>query len=489
MKRINWLHALILPLATALLGALWIAPLMLWLVRSTGTDVIVVPPVLLIAMLILIGSYQARFALKIDRTRRQHTIILVGGGLIALIASLALTYLDRFPVGFFKGLLDWRESVSPEAIVLVGLALTWWRGVMAGRVDVLSDESFERTFYRGVAALAGLALLNMATHFVSANDLLLSVLAFIMIAVIGLALINIERARLRQSAFGLTWRKVYRQWATTIVSVVAVILLLGLGVTALFSPETIGRLWESLRPLVEAVSSFIVGIVTVIYTVAAFLATPILPILQWIARLVMDALMAGLTLLHNFGVVIDDQKIKQNADNFLNSPTFISLSRGAAIGLVLLAIAITAIWWLYRSRKRAAKPTDEIRDSIASRELLWAQLKQLLARLRSRQGSALPPLYLSLNGTPDDPRVIIRRAYRSMLDWARAHGYSRFPYQTPSLYAIALSEKFPFAKEPIDSLTRSYLLARYSIDPLSPEESRRAQDAIDQLHSAKIDPQ
>ncbi len=482
MKRINWIQTIILPLATAIIVAAWAGPLIRWLVRSTGLDAsIVTPSSQAIVVIILISIYVTRFALRNDRPKRQRNLIVIGSGLIAVVSVLALTYGDRFPLGYVRGLVDWRDSISPEAILLVALDLVWWRGVSAGRRDALNDESFEGAFYRGIAALAVLTLLNTGTHFVPPDELLTSVLMFFTVATAVLALINIERTRQRQKDYSAPWRRIYRQWLATIISVVAFILLGGLGVTSLVAPETVSRFFAIIQPLLDTLGSFITAILTLLYTVAAWLLTPILPILQWIAQLIFNILMAGLTLLNKLGLTIDRLKATNDFNDFLNSPTFVTISRSAVLIAILFVIALVAIWGLRRSGLLGKKQADEIRESIASRQLLWSQLKNLLARLWSRSSSAIQSLYLTLDGSPDDPRLIIRRAYQSMLEWARLDGRARFPYQTPLMYADALGADLPHVKEAIASLTHAYVLARYSIDPLPPDEARRAQAALDQM--------
>jgi uncharacterized protein DUF4129 len=481
IKRISWIPTIILPVATAIIIAAWLGPFIQWFVRSTGAaESIVTPSSLAMTAMILASIYVTRFALNRDRSKKQRGQIVVGSGLFAIVLVLALTYGAQFPLGFMQGLLNWRDSISPEAFLLIILAVAWGLGVSVGRRDVLNDESFERWFYRGIAALAILALLNTSTHFVKSDDLLVSVLTFFSTAIATLALINIERTRRQQKDYSSPWRRIYRQWLTTIISAVALILFGGLVLTGLVSPETVNRFIVVIQPLIDALASFVTAILTFLYTVAAWLLTPILPILQWIAQLIFSVIMAGLTFLHNLGLFVDRVKIDKDFQNFLNSPTFVSISRGAMLIIILFVIALVAIWGLRRSGLLAKKQADEIRDSIASRQLLWKQIKDLLSRLRSRT-STLPPFYLTLDGSQDDPRILIRRTYRSMLDWARGYGYPRFPFQTPSIYADALSRKLPHVKEPIDALTRSYLLARYSIDPLPPDEATRAQAAFDQM--------
>jgi Domain of unknown function (DUF4129) len=488
LRRVNWIQSIILPLATSIIVAAWAGPLIHWLVRSTGIDAsIVTPSSQAIVAMILASIYVTRFALRDDRPKRQRNLIVIGGGLIGVVIVLAMTYRDRFPLGYIRGLVDWRDSISPEAILLVALALIWWRGISAGHRDALTDESFEGAFYRGIAALAVLTLLNTSTHFVAPDDLLISVLTFFSVATAVLALINIERTRRRQKDHSAPWRRIYRQWLATIVSVVVFILLGGLGVTSIVAPETVGRFFAIIQPLLDALSSFITAILTVLFTVAAWLATPLLPILQWIAQLIFKVLMAGLTLLNNLGLVIDRLKATNDFNDFLNSPTFVTVSRSVVLIAILIVIALVAIWGLRRSGLLGKKQADEIRESIASRQLLWAQLKNLLARLWSRSSSVVQSMYLTLDGSSDDPRLIIRRAYQSMLEWARLNGRARFPYQTPLMYADALGADLPHINEAIASLTHAYVLARYSIDPLPPDEARRAQAALEQLQEPALD--
>ncbi len=482
LRRVNWIQSIILPVATGIIIAAWVGPFIRWVVRSTGAaDSISTPSSLAIVVMILASSYLTRFALRGDRPKRQRNLIVIGSGFIGVVIVLALTYRDRFPLGYVQGLVDWRDSISPEAILLVALALVWWRGVSAGRRDVLNDESFERSFYRGIAALAILALFNTSTHFVKSGDLLISVLTFFSTAIAVLALINIERSRLRQKDNSTQWGRIYRQWLATIIGVVAVILLAGLSVTAIVSPQVLSQLLDSVRPLFESISSLFAAFITALFTVLAWLAQPLFPILQAIAKFIIDAYMRILSLLHDLGAQVNDFGLRSNTDSFLNSPLAVAILNGLAILLVLFAVAMIIVWLLFRYRSRVGRLDYEVRESIASRELLWSQLKNLLARLWSRSSLAVQSMYLTLDGSSDDPRLIIRRAYQSMLDWARLNGRARFPYQTPLMYADALGADLPHIKEAIASLTHAYVLARYSIDPLTPDEARRAQAALDQM--------
>lgn len=110
-----------------------------------------------------------------------------------------------------------------------------------------------------------------------------------------------------------------------------------------------------------------------------------------------------------------------------------------------------------------------------------SQLKRLLSRLRPRRAPPPPPRYLTLTGPPDDPRLIVRRAYQALLEWAASLGLSRAPRQTPSAYADVLTRAAPDLREPIAIVTGAYVQARYAAAGPSLEAARRAEAAMAQL--------
>lgn len=154
--------------------------------------------------------------------------------------------------------------------------------------------------------------------------------------------------------------------------------------------------------------------------------------------------------------------------------------------MILLILLIVALpFWIAVRRFRllaAQGEADETRESIISRELILSQLKGLFSRRRPPP-VVTPPPYLILSGPADDPRLIIRRAYQTMLDWAQARSLSRAPTQTPALYAEALNAAVPQAGEAVTILTDAYVRARYDVEPIPPGDARRAQMAAEQLQA------
>jgi hypothetical protein len=94
---------------------------------------------------------------------------------------------------------------------------------------------------------------------------------------------------------------------------------------------------------------------------------------------------------------------------------------------------------------------------------------------------APPSVYLALSGGPDDARLIIRRAYQAMLEWARSLRLPRAAGQTPRAYAQMLAGAVPAGHEAIVVLTQAYVLARYAAESPSLEQARSAQGAMARL--------
>jgi hypothetical protein len=149
----------------------------------------------------------------------------------------------------------------------------------------------------------------------------------------------------------------------------------------------------------------------------------------------------------------------------------------------LIAVFIAIVWALYRSGLLSRRNFEETRDSIASRELLIDQLKQLLNRLR-RKREADRGLYLPLSG--DDPRRAVRQAYQEFLEWARVRIRPRAPYQTPTMYAQKIGSLSEAQQEPVGRLTALYLRARYAADPLTSDEAQAAQSALVRLQELPV---
>jgi hypothetical protein len=480
MKNIDWLQLIILPVAIAIMVVAWLEPWAQWFVLSTGVDRAgLVPPPALMLMVILASTYTTRYALH--RARYQRRLIVLGGLLATVIVSW-LTYHPLTPLSFLRNMVDWQNSIAPEVVVVVATAALWWRGVLVGRSRALIDENLERTFFNGVLALALLLFLNHFTRHVSVADVLAAVLIFFATALSALTVINIERTRLQQPDGG-SWLKRQRHWFATIFGVVGAILLTGVVIAGIFSPDTLRQFLSSIGPGLSAVGNVVLGLLRPIFTFLAWLISPLIPILQFILRGVMEGILTFLRVLHEIGVQINTLRAQQAIQTFLDSPEFATFSRGTTVVLILLLFAVLAIWALRRSGLLSRRNPDETRESVATRDLLLQQLKNFLARWRGRSAVPTPP-YLTLSG--DDPRTTVRLTYQSFLEWARVTVGARTPHQTPAKYADSLVTHLPSQRVAITTLTETYVRARYAVEEPSAADVRAAQESLASLQTISV---
>ncbi len=480
MKHSDWLQLIILPVAIAIMVVAWLEPWAQWFVLSTGLNRVgFVPPPWLMVAVILASTFVTRYAMR--RTRYQRRLI-VASGLLAIGLITWLTYRLIDPRVFLRNLLDWQNSIAPELIVVVVMAALWWRGILIGRCRTLIDETLERTFFNGVLALAGLLFFNHFTRHVSPADMLAAVLIFFATALSALTVINIERTRLQQPDAG-SWLKRQRHWVATILGVVGAILLGGIAITGVFSPDILRQFFSSIGPALSTVADAVLGLLRPIFTFLAWLISPLIPILQFILRGVMEGIMTFLRVLREIGVQINTLRAQQDIQSFLDSPEFVTFSRGTSVVLILIVFALLAIWALRRSGLLSRRNPDETRESIASRDLLLNQLKNFWARWRGRVAPVTPP-YLTLSG--DDPRTAVRRAYQEFLEWSRVKVGERAPHQTPAKYGDHLAALLPSHHKAIETLTETYVRARYAADDLSPDDARIAQESLASLQSSSV---
>lgn len=483
MNRINWINFLILPVAVALMIAAWIEPWLLWAVRATGHAIDrPAPSALAWVAVLLISTYVTRFVLG-SQTRHPRRWTLVTGAVLIIGVTWA-NYGAYFPWPWLLAVVDWRNSISPESIVLIVTAILWWRGIALGRTRPIMDDGLERTFFNGLVALALLLFLNNFTKFVSADAMLATVLTFFATALSALTLVSLENARQRQREQSGPWLRTHRPWLVTIVAVVAIVLLGALAITGIASPESLRDVIDSLRPNLAVVGEFLARAITTLFTFMLYLISPLLPLLEAIARLLMTGLLGVLNVIHQLGVEINQLQAEQDVNNFLNSPTFAMISRGTALVIFLFVLALIAVWMLRRSGLLSRKNLDETHESIASRELLLNQLRNWLNRWRARPGTSTSPPFLPLFG--DDPRIRVRRAYQQWLAWAQLNDRARKPGETPVMFAAAFTHDRPDSRSAIDTLTQAYERARYAADTISPDEACSAETSLVSLQSASV---
>ncbi|MCC7358157.1 MAG: DUF4129 domain-containing protein [Anaerolineales bacterium] len=460
-----------LPPAAAVLTSAWVSLCVVWSVRAVP-PAYSAPPLApwALGLLLLAAMWLTRWA-PAQVEGRWRRLVVAGGGIGAVLSLAWLTYGFDSPSEFWRRLVDWGDYISPVFLGVAACAYMWWQGIVLGRSSV-PQEQLERDFYRGTAALALIYAVNQVRPLITAEEGLVTVLVFFATGLSALALVSVENARRWQSEVMGHWPAHNRYWLGTVAVVIGGILAIGLLTGLLISPD----LFEQVAGILTAVANAVtIAFVAVIGTMVFFTA--------WLITPVIRALTGRLDSAFVFSPLPTLEETGQQTLSFLEQHPMLNVAR-QGLSLLVVVMVIGLVFWfaLQRFNRGGRRNLDEERDSIATRDLLLAQLRALL--FRPRAGPAAASGYLALAGPRDDPRLMVRRTYQTLLEWAPASSLPRRTAgQTPAAYASALAEALPQATDAIDALTHTYVLARYADEAPSLAEAHAAQSALSRVQT------
>ncbi len=471
------LVALILAVLMAIIAVAWLEPWVMWATHNSDparTMPLVSPPLMI--FIVLVSALVTRLAAIRSATWRQMAGRVVLGSFIAIAVVEVLALGLRPPLEIAQGFLIWNGFFSPEVIVFVVAAILWLRGILIGRADVMRED-IEGMFYTGVVALVVLLLFDTVRPAVPFGDLFWSALIFFVASLLALALVGPEHAHFWHRETSMVRLVLNRYWLITIAFMIGLIVVVGLIVAGAAGPEALGVLRSIVLVLITAVIYGVQAILTIVVQIIVFLLSPLIPLFQQLGPM-LDEIMKRVQINTRGADDVARQAAVQSA---LNGETMVALAHGLVVLALFMIFVLFFLLVLIRLGFITTRRSDETRDSIASRQLLTDQLKQWLARNRTRL--AEEP-YLALTG--DDPRTIVRRAYQTLLHWAADRVGERAPSQTPSAYADRIAQAVPGQRDDLHSLTALYLRARYSTDPIAPDEAQTAQSALVRLQETPV---
>ena len=467
---------MIFPLAVAVLTAAWVGLWVQWVARAGLPEVNypAVPPVLLGLLLAGAAHAHPRRVGPQQRSGPGAAALIVVGGLAAVAGSLWWTFRFATPDAFLVGLGDRGQYISPVLVGLLACAFMWWQGI-AIAVAQWPQQHLERSFYVGIVGLAVLFAANVSLPVISAGEAVSTTVTLFAAGLGALALVSFENARRYHEGTVGTRLALNRYWLITVASVIGGIVVAGLVAATLFSPGAYASLVLALNAVLDVVTF---GLVFVFSAVIALVLAIIFPLMQaWLGDRT-----PGIPdeVIEMSPAELGEFTAEQAVEVF-NNPSLASLRQ--ILFVVLLAVVVGwALWWSVRRLNRLPRrDSDELRDSIATPELLWNQLKEFLKR-RQPAAEAMDP-YLALAGSADDPRLIVRRAYQAMLEWAHTVTQGRAAGQTPASYAEALARRLPQGRAAIVTLTGAYEQARYGAEPPTLDEARKAEGALNELQA------
>jgi hypothetical protein len=364
------------------------------------------------------------------------------------------------------------ELAAPGVPLFLAALYAWLNGEQLGRSPV-GNQALRSAFVTGLAAFAPLLILNSLLPELSAARALGGLLLFFGLGLSGLAISSLRHLRQQQSSTGLASRALGREWLLTSGVVISLVLGAGLLAANWVAAQALQQMAGALGAVAESLLAGAGVLLGPLVEGLAHLLAPWLPALSAMVERFISLLVIAVDRLQSL-VGLLAQLLAGVLPGVIRHTGWRALLALLALAALVCWLAARRLWGL------ASSDADEQRESVLSSHLLLAQLRALLHRrpLRPRRPEAA---YLALAGAPDDARLIIRRTYQAMLEWAQSLRLPRAAGQTPRAYAQMLAGAVPDAYDAIDLLTQAYVLARYAAETPSLEQARRAEGAMARL--------
>jgi hypothetical protein len=470
-RRSNWIEAALVPLVAATMRTAWMAPLVAALL---GLPLIVPEgvafPAWLVMALLLGASLLQRLSQRLPQPRA--VVIVVGLGVLVGVPTRLLGW-PLTSVASWKTVLaltDFSIGIPAALVVVVATALLYRHGLMAswGYLPLLW-----RDFVAGVVVL-GLLMLGGPTVAPGRDELPLwdAMLLFLVSGLAALALLAVleavasEGARATPSVLGRGKAALNRHWLAAVSSLMLTVILLGLILAQVLSPQTLAALGRVFGPLAWAVGQVVLLLISALAYVIFWLLGPLLAMLQKRQGEPVKPL--------NMGRPLGEQlsELERTATTF--PATVEAVLRGVLVLLLLGGvIALFALAWRKRHSEGEGGVIEE-RESVWSKQLLLDQLRALLGH---KPPATMGPAFLALDA-PEEPRQAIRLLYQQLLSLAQTLGHPRAPGVTPLAHQHRLEQVLPRQRGALATLTALYLRARYAEEARTPAEVDKARQAL-----------
>lgn len=470
---VNWISVALTPVAVVFMEVFWFYPWLVWVGRL---DIFTEhrPPLSLASVILLLGaSYIAtRYLLSRNwsETSVRAGILLVG---VALVYSAVRS---EYHAGFGladpqwfvhtgRAILNAFSKPEPLVLALPASAYLWWRGINRGRRPLFISDIY-RTFLIGIGAFVFLIIVwRISLGAGSLEDLASTVApqvaAFFFFGLAALALTNLHSIQQRMAPED-SIRSFNRRWLPTLFGVVGGIVIVGVAVAGIFSPEFmafLGRLLDSIFDIARQVLYYVL-------IPFGYIAAALVYVFQWLVSLIRSAEPPEFETPEFFGGE-EETEIPQGQP----LPEII----GVVLKWVLFAVAVIIVtYFLARaiSRFRASRAradVDEVSESLWSWQgfkedllLFFNTLFQRLWRRRraTAKASALPYWYTAAD-EDSGSRLSIREIYRRLLWQGSRFGAAHRDWETPYEYDRRLGQIIPDGNDQLTEITGLYVGVRY----------------------------
>jgi len=344
-------------------------------------------------------------------------------------------------------------TFEPELLILVSSAVMWWLGRRLAYLRINFAASVSEFQF-------GLAILLITFFITSQLELNIADSVPIALTFFPFALLGMSVAHSQESTSWLSG--LYQgHWSVLLLVSISLILVLGLLISALVTPDLIKLFVAVLKwvwVLIVKAMEFLASIFPESGTVELPPDTPMLQpedteaFKMWT---IPQPLRSGLRLTWTILV-------------------------GGLMLLALWRVSSQIFSWLRRKLPGAGRVEVESLSGAFRADLLNL-LKRIFSKLLSLK-------WLIRRQRKPEPHEIapVRQIYRQLLQWASKRGWPRLAYQTPYEYLSTLEELLPASRDSLHFITQHYVSARYGQSLPSDEEIHRLRQSWHQLRQNRI---
>lgn len=472
LANLNWIISFLSPLMVILMEVFWLYPWFVWLGKWSRL-IEHRPPLTLASLVFLVGV--SFLVTRFFRARRWSMLWIRGGiiacGLVAGFAVLRIEYSDGFGLwdgqwfGYAARIILDSFITHPIVLAMLAGAYLWWRGIHWGHSPLYFNDVY-RSFLNGLTALIGLVIIwGISLGFDSllslASTLGLNVAGFFFFGLMALSLGHlrgIQQRMLREGSVSMFGRG----WLLIVFGVVAAIVLLGAGITSIFSAEFVSLL----AGLITAVLNLLRQAMYYMLLPLGYLAEGLVRVGQFLIEFVQN-LFDGepypiSTNLTGLGDIPQATATSSIPEVVIVSLKWAFFAIVAALAVFLLVKAVSR--W---RPSRTESGIEEIHESLWSWQgfkddlgLFLGTLWQRFRRKKEEPASVgrLPDWY---TGEDFQGVLNIREIYRHLLLEASFIGKKRRRQETPNEYARRLGRDLPEGSGQVGEITELYIDVRY----------------------------